>query len=817
MKPVRSTIAIGIALLVGAIGYPQASQSPPQSPAQSAAPLLTDVPAHRAVLTRYCVTCHNEKLKTAGLSLDRVDVGNVGPNAEVWEKVIRKLQAASMPPRGLPRPDQATYHTLATYLETALDRAGAANPNPGRPALRRLNRTEYANVIRDLLGVDIDAESLLPADDSGYGFDNIGDVLTVSPTLMERYMSAAARISRLAVGDKTVKPISQTYEVPQFLMQNIRMSDDLPFGTRGGTSIRYHFPVDGEYSITIGLQRNKDGYILGVADAHQLEILVDGERVKTFTVGGEVKGRWGHYYDRGDEAQEAYERGGAEEGLTARFKAKAGPRAIGITFLDDTIVPEGVFRTREAGFHVMYNSTTDRATSGNPAVSGVIIDGPYNTAGLGDTPSRRRIFVCQPAGTDTGDACARRILSTVARRAYRRPVTAREIETLVGFYRTGNREGGFEAGIELALNRILVSPKFLFRSEPDPVNAAPGTVYRISDLELASRLSFFVWSSIPDDQLLDAAVAGRLKNPAALEQQVHRMLRDARSKALVSNFAGQWLLLRNIRSVAPDQEVFQDFDENLRDAFQRETELFFESIMRENRSVLDLLDADYTFLNERLARHYGIPNVFGNHFRRVSLNGQERRGLLGQGSILTVSSYPNRTSPTLRGKWVMENILGTPPPPPPANVPSLKEAHEDGKVLTMRQRLEQHRTNPVCASCHNQMDPLGFALENFDGIGQWRTSEVNVPVDSSGVLPDGTAFRGPSELRTVLRRRPEEFVATLNERLLTYALGRSVEYFDLPVVRAIMRDAAPGGYRWSSLVLGIVKSTPFQMRRTLAP
>ena len=813
MIPMRSTIAIGLALLVAAIGYPQAAQSP--SPRPAAQP--TDASTHHAVLKRYCVTCHNEKLKTAGLMLDTVDVGNVGAHAEVWEKVIRKLQAASMPPRGLPRPDQATYHAFATYLETALDRAAGANPNPGRPAIRRLNRTEYANVIRDLVAVAIDAESLLPADDSGYGFDNIGDVLTVSPTLMERYMSAAARISRLAVGDAAVKPTSQTYEIPQFLMQDVRMSEDLPFGSRGGTTIRYHFPVDGEYSIKISLQRNKDGYIIGVADAHQLEVLVDGERVRTFTVGGEVRGRWGHYYDRGDEAQEAYERGGAEEGLTARFTAKAGPRVIGITFLDDTIVPEGVFRTRETGFHVMYNSTTDRPTSGNPAVSGVVIDGPYNTAGLGDTPSRRRIFVCRPAGSDTGEACARRILNAVARRAYRRPVTAREIETLLGFYRTGNGEGGFEAGIELALNRMLVSPKFLFRTEPDPASAAPGSVYRISDLELASRLSFFLWSSIPDDQLLDVAIAGTLKNPAVLEQQVRRMLRDARATALVSNFAGQWLLLRNMRSVAPDQEVFQDFDENLREAFQRETELFFESIMRENRSVLDLLDADYTFLNGRLARHYGIPNVFGSHFRRVSLSGQERRGLLGQGSILTVSSDPNRSSPTLRGKWVMENILGTPPPPPPANVPSLREAHEDGKVLTMRQRLEQHRTNPACASCHNQMDPLGFALENFDGIGRWRTAEVNVPVDASGIMPDGTAFRGPSELRTVLRRRPEEFVATISERLLTYALGRSVEYYDQPVIRAIMRDAAPGHYRWSSLVLGIVKSTPFQMRRASAP
>ncbi len=813
-----STVLVWIGIALAGLGSLEAAGP------QTSGPNSQPASAYRAVLNRYCVTCHNEKLKTAGLLLDKMDVEHVSVGAEVWEKVIRKLRTAAMPPAGAPRPDQATYDSFATYLETALDRAAAAKPNPGAPAAHRLNRAEYTNAIRDLLATDIDVESLLPADDSGYGFDNIGDVLTVSPVLLERYMSAARKITRLAVAGPAIHPDVKTYNVSKFLLQDDRMSEDLPFGSRGGIGIRHYFPVDGEYVVKIRLKTNFDGAkILGIGKAHQLDLRLDGARVKLFTVGGEQKSKPGI----GSTPQSAFDLEGqaelqqylqtADAGLEVRIPVQAGTRRVGVAFPRESTVGEDAIQP----------SLADREGD-NPAVGSLTISGPYNAKGQSDTPSRRKIFVCRPAqseprpagsgslGEKDEESCARKILSTLARRAYRRPVTEADIQSLLSLYQAGRSEGGFEAGIETALQGMLVDSEFLFRVERDPDGLAPGGAYRISDLELASRLSFFLWSSLPDDSLLEVAVRGKLHDPAILEQQVRRMLADPRSKALVSNFAGQWLYLRNMRSVMPDLGEFPDFDDNLREALQQETELFFESMLREDRPVLDLLRADYTFLNERLARHYGVPNIYGSHFRRVKVADENRRGLLGQGSLLTVTSYANRTSPTIRGKWLLANLLGAPPPPPPPNVPSLKDRGEDGKILSVRQQMEQHRANPVCASCHARMDPLGFALENFDAVGQWRTTSgaAKTPIDASGVLPDGTKFQGPAELRQLLLSKPEQFVTTVTEKLLTYALGRGVEYYDAPAVRKIMRDSAPTGYRWSSLISELVRSTPFQMRRS---
>jgi len=780
---------------------------------------------YRAVLNQYCVVCHNEQLRTAGLVLSKMDVANVPEGAETWEKVIAKLRTGAMPPAGMPRPDKATYDVFATYLETSLDHAAVAKPDPGRVALHRLNRAEYKNAIHDLLATDIDVESLLPVDDSGYGFDNIADVLSVSPMLLVRYMSAAGKVSRWAIGDPNVLPNLETYDLPPLLAQDERMSEDLPFGSRGGVAIQHNFPLDGEYLVKINLQRagiEHDRQIIGLSEPHQLDVRLDGARLKLFTVGGEqpanneagskASGKKVFGYDRAADTADAH--------LEVRFAAKAGTRLVGVNFLNDALEREGVLDSPLAEFRILDKSSEGRSDSPGtkedaPAVSQVSISGPYNAKGLGETPSRSRIFVCRPANSADELPCASKILSRLARSAYRRPVTDGDLQALLSLYNAGRKEGGFEAGIGMALQRILVSPEFLFRAERDPASVAPGTAYRISDLELASRLSFFLWSSIPDNQLLNFAAAGKLKEPAVLEQQVRRMLADSRSNALVTNFFGQWLYLRNMPGVHPDQEAFPEFDENLRAAFEQETQLFLESNLREDRSALDLLNADYTFLNDRLARFYGIPNIYGSHFRRVSLEGhEERKGLLGQGSILTVTSYANRTSPTIRGKWLLTNVLGTPPPPPPPNVPSLKEDDtENGRVLTMRERMEQHRSNAACAVCHAQMDPLGFALENFNGVGEWRTvSEAHTTVDASGVLPNGVKFNGPVELRKVLLSHPEQFANTVTDRLLTYALGRGVEYYDQPAIRKITREAAPSSYRWSSLILGIVNSVPFQMR-----
>ncbi len=761
------------------------------------------VAAPRATLDRYCVTCHNGRTKAAGLMLDGLDPQNVANGPESWEKVVKKLRAGTMPPPSAPRPDDATRDALATWLETALDRAGAAHPNPGRPALHRLNRVEYQNAIRDLLALDVDAAALLPPDDSSYGFDNVADVLGVSPILIERYVGAAEKISALAVGDPAIAPTDQTYRV-RFDLTQTRHIDGLPLGTRGGTVIHETFPLDGDYVIKPKLWRTNVGFIRGLAYSHQVEVTVDGERVHLATVGTpedfatSVMG-----------PQKAVEM--IEARLQVRVPIKAGPRAIGVTFVEKT---EAMSPTLLRP----YLSTLDPVDSeGVPQLEAVTISGPLTVAGPGDTPSRRRIFSCRPDAAKSETACARQILSSLARLAYRRPVGESDLRPLIAFYDAGRKKRDFDAGVQLALERLLSDPQFVFRAERDPDDVAPGTAFRVSDLELASRLSFFLWSSIPDEPLLALASRGRLREPAVLNQEVARMMRDPRARSLVSNFAGQWLYLRNLRNVVPSKDQFPEFDDNLRQAFLQETELLVESVMREDRSVFDLLTADYTFVNERLARHYGIPHVYGSRFRRVPVASEARRGLLGQGSILTVTSQANRTSPVLRGKWILENLLGTPPPPPPPDVPALKENAERERPLTMREQMEEHRANPACAACHKQMDPLGFALENFDAVGAWRTTDAHSAIDPSSQLADGTKIDGPIALRQMLLRRPDAFTGTMTEKLLTYALGRGLEYYDRPAVRAIVRNASRENFRFSSLVLGVVNSTPFQMRMKAAP
>jgi hypothetical protein len=792
---------IGIAALSANYLQPASQESTNSAP--------SSVSSHRALLNRYCVTCHNERLLTAGLMLDKLDVEDVSKDAEVWEKVVRKLQTGAMPPAGAPRPDQADYLSLTSHLESELDSAWAANPNPGRAGIHRLNRAEYTNSVRDLLAIDVDAKTLLPTDDSSYGFDNIGDVLTVSPLLMERYLAAARKISRMAVGNPDIQPAEISYQVPRYYMQDDRSSENLPFGSRGGISIQHNFPLDAEYTFRIRLKRSYDGsIILGLlTKPHRIELSIDSVTVKVLTAGGAD-------VDLGPTLQPSALGDGnendevappADVGLEFRAHVNAGPRRIGISFPREYVSkPEGILRPKGADL------------SDDLSLGSLIIGGPYNPRGPGDSPSRRTIFSCRPATAQEEEPCAKEILTRLARRAYRRPIGADDLNGLLKSYKTGYNRGGFEAGIELALRSMLVSPDFLFRIEQDPEGIAPNTSYALSDLEIASRLSFFLWSSIPDDELLDLAEQGKLRDPSVLSHQTRRMLADHRSEALVANFASQWLYLRNIEKVVPDPKEFPEFDENLREAFRRETELFFGSMLRENRSVLDLLSADYTFVNTRLARHYGIPNIYGSHFRRVTLSDHNRHGLLGQGSILTVTSYPNRTSPTLRGKWILENLMGSPPPPPPPNIPSLQDRGEDGKIVSMRQQMEKHRADPACAACHARMDPLGFALENFDGLGKWRNSSggANTPIDSSGVLPDGSRFKGPIGLREILLRRSGGFVGVVAERMFTYALGRGLEYYDAPAIRKLLRASAKEGYLWHTLIDGIVHSAPFQMRRS---
>ena len=744
----------------------------------------------RATIDKYCVSCHNDRLRTAGLSLASLNVEDLPGRAEIWEKVAAKLRTGEMPPAGAPRPADTTRRGLATWVESTLDRAAAANPNPGRPAIHRLNRVEYANAVRDLLALDIDGRSLLPTDDQAFGFDNNAATLTLSPGQMERYLLAARRIARLATGDPSLRPLVDSYRAARLLAQDDRMTEELPFGTRGGLSVRHHFPLDAEYVLRIRTQG-----VTSRTPGEQIDVRLDGERIALLTTPGRTSSIAGE--------------GAPDAVLEARFAAKAGPRTLGVTLVKRTAMAEGL-----APAHLPVGSISYR-TAG---IGGVEIEGPFNAAGPGDTPSRRRIFSCRP-DAPTADAerrCASEILSTLARRAYRRPVQDADLSTLLAFFDNGRQEG-FEAGVRSALERILIDPEFLLRIERDPATAPSGGVYRIGNLELASRLSFFLWSSIPDDELLAAAAGGQLREPAMLDRHVGRMLAGPRARALVTSFGAQWLHLRNLRAVAPDANEFPDFDDNLREAFQRETELFLESQLRENRSVVDLLTADYTFVNERLARHYGMANVYGSHFRRVPIARSERRGLLGHGSILTVTSYATRTSPVVRGKWLLENMLGAPPPAPPPDVPALKENDESARPTSVRERMEEHRSNPVCASCHARMDPLGFALENYDAIGRWRTAgEDGQPIDASGTLPDGTAFDGPSALRELLLSRQDEFVMAIAEKMLTYALGRGLEPSDRPALRAIVRQSRSEGSTWSSLVHAIVKSPQFQMRKIQA-
>ncbi len=754
-------------------------------------------PAYRAVLDKYCVTCHNQRLKTGGLTLDNMDLGKVPAQAEVWEKVVRKLRSGTMPPAGMPRPDAATYSSLAGWLEAQIDQG--SQPYAGRPILHRLNRSEYANAIRDLLALDIDAASLLPPDDSAFGFDNISDALGLSPSLQEHYLDAALKIGALAVGDPKIAPGSETWRIRQDLSQDQHVNG-LPLGTIGGTSVRYNFPLDGEYTFQAKLYRTNLNIMRGLESPHQVEFSVDGQRIHLASLGGneDLAALFQKPTDTGD---------AVDARLRVRVPVKAGPHAVTVAFLDD---PGEVEPARLEPY--IRSSVDNFDWSGSPHLQSLTISGPFHPGSATDTPSRRRLFVCHPGEKISEDACARQVLATLARRAYRQPVSPSDLDTLLTFYQSGKRDGGFESGVELALERVLASPKFLFRVERDPAGVTSATCYRLGDFELASRLSFFLWSSIPDEELLRLASEGQLRNPAVFDRQVRRMLADPKSQALVDNFAGQWLQLRNLRNVQPNTDLFPDFDDNLRQSFQRETELLFESIVQENHSVLDLLTANYTFVNERLARHYGIPDIYGSRFRRVPITDDARRGLLGQGSILALTSHAERTSPVVRGKWILENILGTPVPPPPPDVPPLKGNQEGQKPRTMREQMAEHRANPVCASCHKAMDSIGFAMENFDAVGASRAQDSGQPIDASGELADGTHVDGVVSLRNALTSRPELFAGALTEKLLIYALGRGLDYRDMPTVRAILRDASRDNYRFSALILGIAHSTPFQMR-----
>ena len=777
----------------GAVGRPAAAAAEPAAGQAEAGPST-----YRAVLDRYCVACHNRRTLAGSLALDDVDLEQAGRRAELWEKVLQKLHTRAMPPPGRPRPAPAVYDAFGTWLERSLDQWAADHPNPGRPAIHRLNRLEYANAVRDLLHLDVDARTLLPADDLAYGFDNNAAILTVAPGLFSRYMSAARTVSRLAVGDPSIEADVVRYPMSPLLVQDGRMSEDLPFGSRGGAAVRHHFPRDADYVLRIALRQNR-----GRNEPQEIDVRVDGERIALLRAG-----RWPDDAPAGSPGARA-----AEEGLVVRFPVRAGTRPVSVSFTGRTMAPEGVAPARLP----LWTFSTGRGYVEPMALDGFEIEGPYDSeaAAAADTPSRRRIFVCEPAGAAGEEACAAQIVETLARRAFHRPVTDEDLQDLLAFYREGRAEGGFRAGVRRALESILVDPEFLFRIERDPPGAAPATAYRLSDVELAARISFFLWASIPDDELLDAAAAGRLRDPEVLEAQVRRMLADERAGTLVTSFAAQWLHLRRMRTVAPDVNAFPAFDENLREALIRETELFVGSQLRDDRSVVELLTADHTFVNERLARHYGIPGVYGSRFRRVKWDDDRRRGLLGQGSILTVTSLATRTSPVVRGKWILENVLGTPPPPPPPDVPELEAGSDSGEPASLRARLEAHRANPVCSNCHARMDPLGFALESFDAVGQWRETDAGgAPIDTAGVLPDGAAFDGLPALRDVLHGRRDEFVATVTEKLLTYALGRGVEHYDRPAIRAIVREAAADDYRWSSIILGITRSLPFQMRRS---
>jgi hypothetical protein len=779
----------------------------------SVAGVASQRPTEQDALRQYCVTCHNDRLKTSGLSLENADPAHAAATPELWENVARKLQARAMPPQNARRPDEATYRALQNAIENTLDAEAAAHPNPGGPILHRLNRSEYANAIRDLIALDVDVTSLLPPDDAAYGFDNISDVLGVSPSLQERYLSAAAKISAIAVGDPDITAGSDTFRIRQDLSQDQHL-EGLPLGTIGGTSVRYTFPLDGDYVFQVKLYRTNLNIMRGLEYPHEVEFAVDGRRVYATTIGGTED--LASLFDKPTDTSDA-----VDARLRVRVPVTAGPHDVSVAFVEDAPVQEP---NRLQPF--LRSSIDNFDWAGRPHMQTFSITGPFNATGPGDTPSRRKIFSCPSTSLRASagqDACAEKILSTIAHRAYRGPVSAVDQQRIMKIYREGRmgRTGGtgrmaesFEAGIEAALVRILAAPRFVFRVERDPSHVKPGTAYRLSDVELASRLSFFLWSSIPDDELLAAAEQGRLKDPATLDAQVRRMLADPKSQAIVDNFAGQWLQLRNVRNVQPNSDLFPDFDDNLRQAFKRETELFFESVMREDRPVLDLMTANFTYVNERLAGHYGIPGIHGSRFRRVTLTDERRFGLLGKGSVLAVTSHAERTSPVVRGKWILDNILGLPVPPPPpipgAGVFAEPAAGEAPK--SMREQMVEHRKNPVCATCHKIMDPIGLSLENFDVDASWRTEDAGSAIDATGELVDGSKVDGVVTLRKALVAHPEVFVRTMTEKMLIYALGRGLDARDMPAVRAIMREAAGRDYRFQSLVLGIVHSTPFTMR-----
>ena len=787
--------------------------------------------SNRALLDQYCVICHNQavvnslatsneglqttQLRNLGLTLDTEDVSDLAANPEVWEKVIKKLRVGVMPPPNYPRPDKVRYDGFRTWLEDELDSIAANRANPGRTqAFHRLNQTEYRNSIRDLLDLNIDVSDLIPADaPDQYGFDNNAEVLALSPLSVERYVNAAHKIAELAIGAPPRGASITTYDVPLNLIQDDRLSEDLPFGSRGGTAIEHLFPVDGEYRITLNLQTNYVDFVRGFDDANEVELSLDGEHLQTYAFGGDAPGIPAPYSYagniRGSDDWEEFMMAFADEGFELVLPVKAGPRVIGATFPREMWEAEGVQQPRLFGYQLAVTELPD----GNPGIGSVEIEGPLSIDGSGITPSRQQIFSCEPISADEEPACARQILSSLARRAYRRAVTENDVQGLMEFYKQGQLEGGFETGIQFALERLLVSPDFLFRIEQDPRNAEPDSMYPVTDTELASRLSFFLWSSLPDDELLDLVERSELRDPGVLETQVKRMMSDSRSSGFIENFVGQWLYLRNLDGIYPDPAVFPEFDENLREAFQRETELFIDDQIRSDRSLRELLSADYTYVNERLAEHYGIPKIYGNRYRKVMLEGAERGGLFGHGSLMMVTSYPNRTSPVLRGKFVLENLLGGPPPEPPPNVPAL-ETSNDGKQLTMREAMAMHRENPACRVCHAAMDPIGFSLENYDAVGKWRTQFAGQAIDASGLLPDGNTFDGPDGLRGLLLERPDDFVGTITEKLMRFALGRSLEYYDMPEVRGIVRAAREDDYRWSSVILGVIKSAPFQMRGT---
>ena len=803
-----STIGIiAFALACGSLHTASAQDTGPGASQATGAPAVRPVATasatapSRALLDRYCVTCHNERLQTAGLTLDTVDISQVGAHAEVLEKVVRKLRAGQMPPAGRPRPDAASVDAFASALETALDRESAALPNPGRVASRRMNRVEYVNAVEDLLALQVDGAELLPSDMAGFGFDNNADVLAMTPSLMTRYIAAATKVSRAAIGSLDNRPMMQVYEVG-FEERDVRVSEDMPFSTIGGLAQRHMFPLDGDYVFAVRLKRNATvETIEGIEeDEHEIELRVDHRLITRWEIGGKFPGP-----DPGVliavpeddvEGQRLHEyRMTADDALEIRVPIEAGQRLVSVAFTDSAPSPHGL--------------------RGEPGIDRLFISGPFDGTVPDDTPSRQRIFICRPADDASAveqEACAREIIGTLARRAYRRPVTAADVDPLVGVYRDGVAERDFDFGIERALEALLSMPEFLMRVYHEPLDLPAGEPYRLSDVELASRLSFFLWRSIPDDELIDLAAEGRLSDPDVLSAQVSRMLADERATRFMDDFVGQWLQVRNINEQAPDGALFAEFNDTLRRAMVEETQLFFESQVRADRPIQELLIADYTFLNEQLARHYGVDDIYGSRFRRVAWEDDRRHGLLGHASLLTVTSYANRTSVVLRGKWVLETLLGAPPPPPPPNVPPLEEDEAGAAPTSLREKMEQHRRNPVCASCHTEMDQLGFAMEHFDAIGQWRETDRGATIDATIDWADRT-IDSPRAFREALVAKGDEFEKTVVEKLLTYALGRGVDYYDAPTIRRIVRDLDTADYRWSSLIEGVVASLPFQMRR----